>query len=311
MRSAQSSYLWQGLFLAAIAIGLASAVYVLTLTWTRLAQLPTATIWLAALIYLTSHALRALRLALLSMDMLGISGRTAALMHFTTAPFTLVLPFKSGELLRLHQLWQLGGTAIYAVIVLLIDRMYDSLFLIPVLMILLMQGSAPPVLTLLTLLAAIIPLVVVVIGPKLLNEVQRYVLVHHNNPQTLSLLPQIDTVRILVVRAASVARHRAPELSLLSLLIWLSELLFCLILVNGPAGWLVTSAGQAVELLGTRLVAPWWDLGVQPLGSQALGLSNLALLVPWPFLAYMYLRRQKGEPRRVPSGWTANMRTET
>lgn len=310
MNSASSSYLWQGLFLAAITIGLASAVYVLTLTWTKLIQLPTATIWVAALIYLTSHVLRALRLALLSMDMLGISGRTAALMHFATALFALVFPFKAGELLRLHQLWQLGGTAIYAVIVLLIDRMYDSLFLIPVLLILLMQSSAPPVLTLFTLLAAFVPLVVVVIGPKLLSEVQRYVLVHHNNPRTLDLLPQIDTVRVLVVRAASVARRRAPELSLLSLLIWLSELLFCLILVNGSAGWLVASAGQAVELLGTRLVAPWWDLGAQTLAGQALGLSILALLVPWPFLAYLYVRRQKGEPRRVPSDWAAHMRTE-
>ena len=191
MKSAPSSHLWQGLFLAAIAIGLASAAYVLTLTWSRLAQLPAATIWLAALIYLASHVLRALRFALLSMDMLGISGRTAALMHFATAPFALVLPFKSGELLRLHQLWQLGGTAIYAVIVLLIDRMYDSLFLIPILLILLMQSSAPPVLTLLTILAAFIPLVVVVIGPKLLSEVQRYVLVHHNNPRVLPMSPAI------------------------------------------------------------------------------------------------------------------------
>lgn len=287
------------LIAAGLCAGLAVGAIVLLLP--LLGDLPVIAALLAGLIYLGSHVLRALRLSLLSMDMLGISGRTAALMHFVTAPLALILPFKTGELLRLHQLWRLSGTVIYALIVLLIDRMYDSLFLVPVLLVLLAQGGAPPALTLLTLLAATLPLMIVVVGPKLLTEIQRYVLVNHNNPRTLGVLRQIDALRILVARAADVARRRAPELSLLSFLIWLSEFLVCLILVNA-------FAGRALELLGARLVAPWWSLGADPVAGPALALATIVLLLPWPLMVFFYLGRRRSEPRRVPAAWRSETR---
>ncbi|SLN11066.1 hypothetical protein ROJ8625_00241 [Roseivivax jejudonensis] len=252
-------------------------------------------------IYLASHVLRACRLMLLATDILGLSGRSAALMHFATAPLALILPFKTGELFRLYELWRLSGTAVYALIALLIDRMYDSLFLVPVLLVLLSQGGAPTTLTLLTLLIAALPLTIVVIGPKLLTELQRYILVNHNSRRTLSLLQQIDALRVIVARASDVALRRAPELSLLSFLIWLSEFLVCLILVNAVAG-------QALELLGARLVAPWWDLGVDPVAGPALALVTIALLLPWPLMVFLYLKRRRNEPRRVPAAGRAELR---
>lgn len=259
----------------------------------------------ACLVYLFSHVLRAMRLGLLSIDLLGVSGRTASLMHLATAPLTLVLPFKSGELLRWHQLWQLSGSAIYALIVLLIDRMFDSLFLVPMLCLLVMMETAPPALVVLTLFVAIVPLVVLVVGPKLLTETQRYVVINHNNPGTLLVLRKVDALRLLVVRAALVARNRAPELGVLSFLIWLCEFAACLIIIVALHGASAGIGGSALELLGIRLVAPVWGLEAGTAAGAAIATSSIALLLPWPVLVMLYLRRRKHEPRRAPAGWSS------
>lgn len=251
----------------------------------------------AGLIYIFSHVLRAARLAVLSMSMLGLSGRTAALMHFATAPVSLVLPFKLGEIVRLYELWKMSGTAVYAIIVLLIDRMYDSLFLVPVLVFLVMQGNASPLLVAFSLLAAVVPLTVVVIGPKLLTEVQRYVVASHTNPRTIDVLRQIDSARLLVIRAADVSRRRAPELCVISLLIWLCELAVCLILVNVFSS-LATATDSALDLLGGRLVASWWTIGADTLVQPALAITTIAILLPWPLALALYLVRRRKEPRR-------------
>lgn len=292
----------------AVGVSLICAVLAFGFAGPYLGNLPATAIVFAGLLYLISHSLRAFRLALVSIDILGISGRSTALMHFATAPVGLFLPFKLGELLRLHQLWRLSGTGTYAVVTLLIDRMYDSLFLVPFLLVLLTLGNAPTALILLTLLAATIPLVVVVLGPKLLTEAQRYVVVHHNNPRTLALLPRINALRIVVVRATAVARRRALEISLLSFLIWLTEFLVCFVLISAFNAELQSMTVQAMNLLGERLVAPWWDLTPGSLEMQALVLSAMTLVLPWPLMFFLYLRRQKGEPRRMPADWQPTSR---
>jgi hypothetical protein len=268
-----------------------------------LGDLPVFVAILAGLIYLVGHVLRAFRLAVLSMDMLGTSARTVALMHFATAPLALPLPYKSGELWRLHQLWRLSGTALYALVILLIDRMYDSLFLLPVVLILTVQGNAASALVLLTLLAAVVPMVVLLVGPQLLTQAQRHVLVNHNNPKALDVLRHIDALRALVARVSLVARNRAAELCLLSFLIWLCELIVCLLLVNAVADGARATFGRAFDLLGVRLVAPWWNLGADPLAGPAVALATIALLLPWPIVVYFYLGRRRSEPRRMPTIW--------
>ena len=289
--------------LAPIIVGLCAifaAVLVAFLVW-FLGSLPVMAAVAAGLVYLLSHVLRAFRVAVLSIDLLGISGRTASLMHLVTAPPALVMPFKSGELLRWHQLRRLSGSAVYAVIVLLIDRMFDSIFLVPILLLLLFQTGAPPALTLLTLLAAIVPLVVLVVGPRLLAEVQRYIVVNHNHARALDVLRQVDALRMVVVRAALVARRRAPELSVLSFLIWLCELVFCVILVLGFLGATTGLGGSAVELMGIRLMVPIWSVEAGTLAGTAIAMSCISLLLPWPLIILFYLRRRRYEPSRVPT----------
>ena len=254
-------------------------------------------------LYIFSHVLRAARLAVLSMNMLGISGRSAALMHFATSPLSLALPFKLGELVRLYELWRMSGTIVYAIIVLLIDRMYDSLFLVPFLVVFVLMGNEASILIVFTLLAAVVPLTVIVIGPKLLTEVQRYVVTSHNNPRTLDVLRQTDAARLHVIHAARVSRNRAPELCVISLLIWLSELLICVLLVNA-----VTGGSDPLGLLGERLVASWWTVGAGTLAQSALAITLITVLLPWPLAVFLYLARRRNEPSRLNSQAHINRR---
>ncbi len=251
----------------------------------------------AGLLYLISHALRAMRLASLSVDLLGTSARSTAALHFMTAPFALLMPLKSGELVRLFALWKMSGNAVYSIVVLLIDRMYDSLFLFPILILLTMQGGAPTTLVIFTLMVATIPLAVVVIGPKLLTELQRYVVASQNSPVTLETLARIDAIRRLVTHAAEVARRQAPHLCLVSFLIWLCELLVCVILVNGA----VAVLGSALDLLGARLITSWASDNIGTLITTALTITLTAQLLPWPAMVMVYLDRLKHEPQRHPA----------
>jgi hypothetical protein len=251
----------------------------------------------AGLLYLLSHLLRAFRLAILSVDMLGVSGRTTVLMHFVTAPFSLALPLKLGELFRLYELWRLSGTLVYSVVALLVDRMYDSLFLVPLLVILLMQNDASAALIVLTCVAAFVPLAVIVVGPRLMTEVQRYVVRHHNDAGTLRMLKGIDAVRRVVTHAAGVARQQAPTLVVLSLLIWLLEVLVCLIIVGAIGG----AAGEAFGLLGNRLTETWWTEAADPLIRAVIALTLIATLLPWPLaIAFYYCRRLRATASRAP-----------
>lgn len=263
---------------------------------------------IAGVLYLMSHILRAVRIAFISVDLFGVSGRTGALMHLATAPIALALPFKTGELLRLHELWKLGGTFLYAIVALLIDRMYDSIFLIPLAILLLLGGSAPPTFVFLTLLAAIVPLTMIVIGPRLLSDVQRYMVSNHANPRVLDILRQVDAMRVLVLRAANVAFKRAPELSVISLLIWLCELAFCLILIADFRVSMTSAAQDALDLLGTRLVSSWWTTSTDPLLQPAMAIAMIAVLVFWPVAATWYLARRNHEPRRASAALYAKRR---
>ncbi|WP_341368640.1 lysylphosphatidylglycerol synthase domain-containing protein [Yoonia sp. BS5-3] len=241
----------------------------------------------AGTIYIFSHIFRALRLAALSVDALGLSARTTAAMHFATAPFSLLLPFKLGELVRFFALYKMGGKAAHAVTVLLLDRMFDSLLLVPILMLLILQSDASMALATFTLLAATLPLAVICIGPGLLSEVQRYVVASHDNPMSLKSLKTLDRLRRLVIHATQVAWRQAPQMFVLSLLIWLCEFVVCMILV-AHADALFQAA---LDLLGARLVAFWTHGGMaQPL-AVAIGVTLMAQLLLWPMMALYFMDR--------------------
>ncbi len=255
----------------------------------------------AGVIYLLSHVFRAIRLAALTVDALNLSGRTTAAMHFATAPVALLLPFKLGEFLRFYALYKMGGRAAYAIVVLLLDRMFDSLFLVPILILLALQSDASLVLAVFTLLAASIPLAVVAIGPRLLTEVQRYVVASEGNPISLTALKRVDRARRLVIRAADVAWRQAPQMCVLSLLICLCELLFCMILVMNASALFQS----ALDLLGSRLVGFWANDDIGDTVRVAIALTVMAQLLLWPGMALFFLDRLQREQRLAdtPNIW--------
>ncbi|MEM9045663.1 MAG: hypothetical protein AAGC81_13310 [Pseudomonadota bacterium] len=259
-------------------------------------------------LYLISHMLRAIRLAALSVDVLGISARTAAAMHFASAPLSILLPFKAGEFVRFYALWKMSSNPLYAIIVLLIDRMFDSLFLIPILIVLMSAGGAPTSLAVFAILAATIPLTVIVVGPKLLTELQRYVVASHNDPIALDVLSRVDATRRVVTNAAHVARRQASELCVISFLIWLCEVLVCVILINSAE---LLADLSSLDLLETRLVTSWWGDGADAFTTTALALTTISLLLPWPIMAAIFFDRYGGEPRRKPVLERSNARVVT
>ena len=90
--------------------------------------------WVAALGYLLSHVARATRLAMISGQLLGVSLRTAALVHLFVAPWSIILPFKLDELLRWRELARISGHISRALIACLIDRTADGIVLLGLLM---------------------------------------------------------------------------------------------------------------------------------------------------------------------------------
>lgn len=277
-------------------VTLAFAAIAIVVLLPVLTGVPFGTGVLAGILFLLSHMMRALRLAVLSVDILGISGRTAILAHFATAPIALALPFKTGELLRLYELSRLGGSLFYAAIVLIVDRMYDALFLVPLVGLLIWQGTVAPALVILTALAAFVPLVVITFGPRILTEAQRYVVATHNGRGVLQTLKSINAVRQLVLRAARVSRQQAAILALLSALVWLLEFAVCALLVSA----LAQAQFDPFVLLGDRLTSDWWSAAEEPVVMTTIILTVIAMLATWPLVTAFYaVRRAKALSKRV------------
>lgn len=204
-----------------------------------------------------------------------------------------MLPLKLGELVRYYALWRTSRRAFYALIVLLIERMFDSLFLIPIVLYLTLSDNASMVLVTLTVLMAAFPLAVIVIGPKVLVELQRYIVLSKDSPFSERTLRRIDALRRLVQQAAQVAARQWAPLSAVSFLIWTCEVLFCVVLVQGA----FTLMAEPFALLGDRLVTFWGAAPANTLAATGLTITLVAQLVPWPFMAFAFLRRYDAEPQ--------------
>lgn len=172
----------------------------------NLAGRPFVALALAGTVYLGSHCVRALRLAVMASRLLGISVRSSALLHLVTAPGAMIIPFKLGELLRLHQLWYLGRSFPGGLIILLLERFFDGLMILVLLGIVYAYhgplGQMPMLLLAVTSLAILAGLVVFVLGPEIFHALQHYVVLNHRNPKSLRYLGQLDSLRQITTRGA-------------------------------------------------------------------------------------------------------------
>lgn len=254
---------------------------------------------LAGGIYLGSHCVRAVRLAIMASRLLGISGRSSALLHIVTSPGALVIPFKLGEILRLHQLWYLGKSFPGALIIILLERFFDGLMILVLLGVVYAYhgplATGPMVLLAVTSIAVLAGLVVFVLGPGILQALQHYVVLNHRNPNSLRHLGQLDGLRQITTRGADLFRVQGPVLLVMSMVIWGLEALAATVLAFTSADFVGTSG---IVLLAERVFEG-------PVGSfqGAVGtwssLCLLSLALVWPLAMWIYLPRVRNEPLRA------------
>lgn len=259
---------------------------------------------MAGALYLAAHGLRAIRLAMLAVPLLGVSARTAALLHVATAPATFLLPLKIGELARLHQLWFAGKRASGAVIVLLLERMLDAVMLLS-LFLWATAGGAPAhggmaITMALTVAAVTIGAIVLLLGPSALASLQRYVVINHQSRHAIRALPLIDLLRLGIGDGAALMRRQGAQLLVVSALIWTLELLAAGLFVE----WGGASALRetALLLLG-RINQEWRALAggaVDPAVAASASTSLMVLLLTAPAAIILYVRRLDWEPSRRP-----------
>lgn len=261
----------------------------------------------AMALYLLAHLLRALRLGIIATPLLGTSVRSIATLHFVCAPLVTLIPMKLGELFRLQQLWVLGGRLSGAVIALLIDRLLDATMLLGLLGWYALTGrpEISGIDGVLELTAAVVGLtgVVLVLGPRMLTSLQRHVLVHHDSPALLRLLPMIDMLRRGAEEGSRFLGRQGGPLLVITAGIWLLELAAAALFVSAVADPALRDPGL---LLLSRLTQEWQiatGAGIEPAFAASAASGILALLAVWPLAVWLYLRRIAAAPpprRRLP-----------
>ncbi|WP_269584222.1 lysylphosphatidylglycerol synthase domain-containing protein [Roseibium sp. Sym1] len=265
----------------------------------ELADRPLIALALAGVVYLASHCVRAVRLAVMASRLLGISARSSALLHMVTASSAMIIPFKLGEVLRLHQLWYLGRSFAGALIIILLERFFDGLMILILLGVVYAYhgplGLGPMLLLAVTSLAVLAGLVVFVLGPGILRAVQQYVVLNHRNPKSLRHLGQLDGLRQVTTRGADLFRAQGAVLLVMSLVIWGLEALAATVLAFTYAGFTETSG---IVVLAERV----FEGPVGALQGAVGAWSSLCLLslaLAWPVAMWIYLPRVKNEPLRA------------
>lgn len=257
---------------------------------------------LAGVCYLLSHLMRAVRLAVIAMPSLGISFRSAVSLHLFVAPWSLLVPFKLDELLRLHELNRIGGSLPRAIVTVLIDRSVDGVVLIGMALYLLAVGrtGAAGLVGLVGFGLTLIALSFFML-PQLLETTQRHIFLYNHSDNAIFVLRRVDRLKQLLEVSRNTIRSAAPFLLVSTLGIWLLELLSIDLLMWGTTD-LPDSPGVLVETMLTRADASWrmaWQRGASGPAGWITAVFLLSLLAPWLLAAWIYWSRGRFEPRRA------------
>lgn len=250
-------------------------------------------------LYIFSHLLRGVRLAMLCVPTIGLSARTAFLLHTATAPLSVLLPLKLGELVRLQQLFARSAKLLPSIMVLVVERLLDSSALLIFFVCLQIYGStlSDSARILLWVVVTIVAAsaVIFMLAPAALSSLQRYVLKYHNRKRALMALRYIDFFRRAVNLGADQLRHQGLQLGLITLLIWLFELFSMRALAMTEV---VGTIAQSIQLLVMRTLYEWQVL-IQPSGypeiDMAVTINITVLIVLWPIFIWFYLQRVQTE----------------
>jgi hypothetical protein len=184
-------------------------------------------IGLAGIVYLSSHMLRILRLALL-IGAWRVGLRTVGSFHLMTAAVSLVAPLKLGEFYRILELGNIVGGHVRAAVIVWWERTFDAAaILLLIVVVLLFQSGSPPPQTygvaLLALAFIVITAIVVTIAPENLRRLSVFIIRRYDSPRTVPLLRATELVRRSIEEAPRTVHSKVATLSTLTALIWMAE----------------------------------------------------------------------------------------
>lgn len=255
----------------------------------------------AGALYLLSHLFRALRLAVVAAPMLGLSYRTTVSLHLFVAPWSLLMPFKLDELVRLNELRKASRSLMRSVIVLLIDRSMDGVALVILSLIALSYGQSQSVLMITILGLGLFALAFALFAaPPLLGAIQTYVFANHYRDRAFVVLRAVSNARTILVTSRGAIAGVSLFLAFVTILIWLLEYG-----AIAAAAWVLGAPSAPLDRLTAMLqrAETGWRLLVlhRPLPPLSV-LTTIAFLYPlllvWPLFAILYRRRLPFEPLR-------------
>lgn len=187
------------------------------------------------LLYLFSHVLRMLRLALLTLDKRDKAFRLVSVHPLTAFPSSF-LPFKLGEILRLAGFFRVFDTRQKALAVWLAERFGDVLVISTFILALYIFNIAVPramrLVFILFVLASVLGLVGLFAVAKVFVYLNRHLVLTSLSPRGLMLLRMSHTLRRLEVAIHRSVEGRLAGFLLLSVLIWLFEILALALFIN-------------------------------------------------------------------------------
>jgi hypothetical protein len=256
-------------------------------------------------LYLASHLLRAVRLAVIAVPLLDLTLRKAIMLHLFVAPWSLIMPLKLDELVRANELSVAGGSWPRAIMTLLIDRTMDAVLLLGLILVLHTGGIGGNALLAVMLGAVLLVICATFLGlPIVLELVQRHVFAHHYHAHTARVLRLTDSVRRLLIRGRTTIVTTAPFLVLVSACICALELAAAAVALHLTGT--VPGALSTIDLLLRRTNDSWRMIVFSQPVDPVVALLTLAFLVPllvcWLLVALPYLDSRT--PSRRDNGQT-------
>lgn len=287
-----NGFFWIASPLLAMLFALYSYSYIYS--WAQTAPLAfPAPKWLALAggLYLLSHGLRALRLALIAASVAPLGVRKTVLLYFHAALASLILPLKLGDAYLVGVFGLLVGDWGKATLIAVVQRTFDAIALILLTLALSRLGAVfpDPYRVTLSILALVISggFALIFIGGPGLLALQDYVFTHHVSRDARLVLRLICSLRQAIALGRACASRNFAALLALSLLTWLAE--------AGTVACLMPSNAQALsDFVHDFVGILTFRDGLPPNAYGVVVLTVIALT--WPVATFLLLRGQKVAP---------------
>jgi hypothetical protein len=252
-------------------------------------------------LYLASHVLRAIRIAVIGVSIYKTSFRTLALLNLSIAPWSMIAPFKLDELIRVNELRSVNGSLARALMTLVIDRSMDGPMFLGFALILSAHGAMDT-----AMFAGLLGLAMIAVtigffaASQILQFAQRYIFLYHYKPRALYALRIIHQLRQIAALGRETIMNTAPILFVCTLGIWFLE-----ISAVGLMLWIfmpdVVDLSTAVSATLVRANSGWRAILLgESLGFPAALITTYftaGLLMIWPLAIWLYCKRRLSEVR--------------